>query len=264
MFKYLHYILHFIFVIIVLLDFSPAMSMTIDPMNSDKDHIIYGSEHECVLLLSGFYEGFNGKIPYSGSCVLIDNQHFLTAAHILHTSIEHYVVFKEEKYDCSYIVIHKNFMPKKNGFYDIALGKLKSPIKLNFYPELYDQQDEIGKISSQAGFGFPGDFATGYNKKTNLQIMRRAGSNIVAEIEKHLLICRNNDIPRTSLESLITPGDSGGGLFIGAKLAGIHSCVFATDGATDSDYGDESGHTRISNYIEWINSNKNLDLKIEK
>ena len=63
---------------------------------------------------------------------------------------------------------------------------------------------------------------------------------------------------KTELEFLISPGDSGGGLFIDQKLAGIHSYVYATDGKSDSDYGDVGCSTRVSDYIEWIDKTKQL------
>ena len=60
------------------------------------------------------------------------------------------------------------------------------------------------------------------------------------------------------LEYLIAPGDSGGGVFIdfgsGPLLAGIHSFGAAWDGLVDSDYGDASGHTRVSVFNSWIDS----------
>jgi hypothetical protein len=60
---------------------------------------------------------------------------------------------------------------------------------------------------------------------------------------------------KTELEFLIASGDSGGGLFIDNKLAGINSCVMAVDKKPDSTYNDESGHTRISKFIGWIKEN---------
>jgi hypothetical protein len=63
------------------------------------------------------------------------------------------------------------------------------------------------------------------------------------------------------MEFLIASGDSGGGLFIDQKLAGINSCVMTTDGHTDSNHNDESGHTRISQHINWIESTINENEK---
>jgi hypothetical protein len=60
---------------------------------------------------------------------------------------------------------------------------------------------------------------------------------------------------KTSLEFLIASGDSGGGLFIDGKLAGINSCIMAVNGSPKSDYRTESGHTRISINLDWILEN---------
>jgi secreted trypsin-like serine protease len=71
-------------------------------------------------------------------------------------------------------------------------------------------------------------------------------------MERSCLICSISGGKKTELEFLIASGDSGGGLFLDGKLAGINSFVSAEDGKTNSSYGDESGHTRISLYREWI------------
>ena len=54
------------------------------------------------------------------------------------------------------------------------------------------------------------------------------------------------------LEFMIAPGDSGGGMFIGNKLAGINSFLMAADKKPDGTYGDEAAFTRISLYVDWI------------
>jgi hypothetical protein len=75
---------------------------------------------------------------------------------------------------------------------------------------------------------------------------------MVDGIFNHMLICSLKHGQKTSLEFLISHGDSGGGLFIDSKLAGINSCVFAEDKSLNSDINDESGHTRISINKKWI------------
>ena len=60
----------------------------------------------------------------------------------------------------------------------------------------------------------------------------------------------------TVLEYMIGSGDSGGGLFIEGKLAGINSCVMAVERSPMSKYGEESGHTRVSKFIDWIEKSK--------
>ena len=59
-----------------------------------------------------------------------------------------------------------------------------------------------------------------------------------------------------TLEGLIAPGDSGGGLFIttstGTYLAGVNSFVGSDFGQPHSVYGNFSGHTRVSAFSDWI------------
>ena len=70
-----------------------------------------------------------------------------------------------------------------------------------------------------------------------------------------MLLCTpSSKINKTELEFMIAPGDSGGGLFIDNKLAGIHSCIMAEGHKAKSDYRTESGHTRISDHVDWINN----------
>jgi hypothetical protein len=90
---------------------------------------------------------------------------------------------------------------------------------------------------------------TGYAVSDGL---KRAGSNIVDRVEGGLLVCSVSSGRRTSLEYLITPGDSGGGLFIGNELAGIHSIIMRNAGSPSGRYGDESGHTRLTLHRDWI------------
>jgi hypothetical protein len=50
-------------------------------------------------------------------------------------------------------------------------------------------------------------------------------------------------------------GDSGGGLFIEGKLAGITSLVLSNNKSVDSIYEDEGAFVEIYPYLEWINNN---------
>ena len=53
---------------------------------------------------------------------------------------------------------------------------------------------------------------------------------------------------------MLAPGDSGGGLFIGDRLAGINSFLMASDKNPNGSYTDESAFTRVSLYTNWIES----------
>lgn len=226
---------------------------TIDPNVDKSKYIEYGKKHECVLPIVGISideEGANSF--FNGSCVLINSQYFLTAAHVVQDSVTQHLLHNKKAIECTKLIIHKDFK-NKYGYFDIAIGRLRKPIEIEFYPELYTKNDEVNKICSISGFGFSGNFNTGYDVSVQPK-HRLAGSNYIDSIEKHLLICSADKGIKTSLEFLIAPGDSGGGLFINQKLAGINSCVFATDGKPDSDKSDYTGHTRVSIFIEWINT----------
>lgn len=225
-----------------------AHSGTIDPNTPDAKYIEYGLQFECVLEIMGSYE--NNQL-FSASAVAIDKNWVLTAAHVvkgsrfvfIHNSSAKRCIIVDE------VICHKDFEEKVFGTADIALCHTSSDLDLEFYPDLYDNDDEMDKICSIAGFGFTGTFNTGLKYNDGY---RRAGSNKIDAIENDLLICKPSINNKTELEFLIATGDSGGGLFIDGKLAGINSCVTAVDKRPDSTYNDEGGHTRISKFLSWI------------
>ena len=231
----------------------PSISGTIDPYVSDDKYVSYGKDFIYVGKICGIY---NSGEKFCASAVAIDDHHILTAAHVVNGSKSCLVYFNNKEYCISNVIVHKDFDHKKYGVADIAIGYSEKSFELEFYPELYTDTDEIGKLCCMSGYGFHGTFNTGakfYDGK------KRAGSNVIDHIEKDLLICspsKLGDHKRTSLEFLIASGDSGGGLFIANKLAGINSCVMAIDRVPSSKYNEESGHTRISKFVPWIIKHK--------
>lgn len=253
-----------IFACIILLCFlySPTIAGTIDPDVPESKYIEYGKKYQCVLPIVGIYNDKENNF-FRGSCVVIDDSHILTAAHVVSNSVAQHVIFNSELYTCKKVIIHKDFKTSETGYYDIAVAKLDKKINLEFYPKLYSEKNELGKKCSMAGYGYGGNFTTGSIARHDN--VRRAGTNIIDEIEKHLLLCSVHTNPKTDLEILTSSGDSGGGLFIDNKLAGISSIVISTDGKTDSDYGDFCGHIRVSEYIEWIyEAKKSMEIEDEK
>lgn len=228
-------------------------SGTIDPNTPDNKYVEYAKDFHCVGKLCGSYE--DGK-KFCASAVVIDDHHILTAAHVVKNSEVCIVSIGGEDFFIKEFTINIGFNEKTFGIADIAIGYSEKSFGLSFYPELYDKEDEVGSICSIAGYGFTGNFITGSRFHDN---KKRAGSNIIDSINKDLLICspsQKNSQDKTSLEFLIASGDSGGGLFIKNKLAGINSCVISSDGNPNSSYNDESGHTRIFVYKQWIIDNK--------
>jgi hypothetical protein len=224
-----------------------SIAGTIDPHTSDQKYIDYGAKFHSVVKLCCF----DGKGMSCGSAVVIDPHWIITAAHVVENCHSWTVNIGENKYNIKNMIMHKDYDTNVFGYADIALGYIEDPIDLDFYPSIYEEDDEIGKLCSISGWGFTGTFNSGTKKHDGL---RRAGSNFIDKIERHVLICspsKRHQKP-TELEFLICSGDSGGGLFIDNRLAGINSSVIGYDGSSNSTYNDESCHTRVSLYKEWI------------
>lgn len=176
----------------------------------------------------------------------------LTAAHVVHEVVKGHIHINDRQIDILKFVVPEKFQHGDKLGSDIAICFLKADIGLEFYPQLYEKNDEISRVSSISGFGVYGTFASGGVKSDK---KRRAGSNVIDSILEDLLIVTPGGPRKTELEFCITPGDSGGGLFIDNKLAGINACVFHNSGeknVTLGKYGHEGAHTRISVHRKWI------------
>lgn len=230
---------------------SICLAGTIDPNIADKHYISYGSKFKCIVSVCGQEE--SGK-QYCASGVAIKPHWILTAAHVIKQAKTCNIKIESiKKIEALTLIPHQDFDSNNFGYYDIGLIYCNEDLSLDFYPELYDKENEVDQICSMSGYGVTGNFRTGVIISDNI---RRAGSNTINYIDRQLLICNLTDKP-TSMEFLIASGDSGGGLFINKKLAGINSCVMSTGKPVNSSYGCESGHTRVSQHISWINKEIN-------
>lgn len=238
-----------ILVIFFILTLDSLLAGTIDPNTPDEKYIEYGKKHKCVVELHGIDKGSGKK--FFASAVIIKPRVILTAAHILSEAVNEksFILLDKEQINIVAAIYPSEYNRETFAVKDISVGVLASNANLDFYPELYDGDDEVGKVCSIAGMGITGNHRDGANTHDG---QKRAGSNIVDETFKELLICSLNKGKKTGLEFLIANGDSGGGLFIDKKLAGINSCVMADDKSLNSNYNDWSGHTRVSLHKPWI------------
>jgi hypothetical protein len=241
-----------------------SLAGTIRPDVDDEKYIEYGKKHECVLKVR-IKEKTNDKFLVGyGSCTMIGPKTMVTAAHIVGGIDEIYVLSPDGKeIKVKYSAFPSLFKLEKTAErWDIAVCRLEEEIKLGFYPELYRDKDEIEKVCSIAGFGATGNHDTGV---TDRSLQKRAGSNVIDAIINEMLVCTAGSERITSLEYLIASGDSGGGLFINKKLAGINSNVATIykDQKADSDKNDFGCHTRVSNHAEWIDQCIEVFDKIE-
>jgi hypothetical protein len=232
---------------------SPAISGTRNPRTSDSKHLAYGEKHQCVVPVRGEFKVKDSKniIKFEGSGVVIKPRYVITAAHVVQKAENPYIIIGDKKIEIDWVLIPRLYKEENTGPYDIALCRLKEEAIIDFYPELYEKDDELGKLCSVAGWGSHGTWNTGTIHDDN---KRRAGSNYIDPIMFNgMMVCSvQGTKTQTSLEFLIGKGDSGGGLFINKKLAGIHSCIYTGDGKLDSSYKDYSAHTRVSLHKPWI------------
>ena len=212
----------------------------------------YGSKHNCVVKINAWIK--ETKYLTTASAVIIGPHIVLTAALGMIDVHDSKVVIGNSEYPIIAAVCPTEYRQHKYGIADIAVCYVKKKLPQEFYVKLYDKSNEIGKICSISGWGRNGSFKSGHQSTTKKY--RLAGSNFVDSIDRDMLMVSpsksSND--RTSLECIVSPGDSGGGMFIEGKLAGIHSIITTTvSGASlTGGYHCKSGSTRVSKFKSWI------------
>lgn len=224
-----------------------AAAGTIPPSGDDAKYVEYGDQFPFVAKISCVSKA-TGHTQLA-SCTLIGPRHCVTAAHVVHGTHSWAVSVNGVSVPLEVVVVHEEFSGDKIGCCDVAVGRSSKDFGLDWYPSLYSETDEPGLVSSQAGYGMTGTFASGATRSDG---KRRAGSNVIDKIDNGMLVCSNSGGRVTSLEYLICPGDSGGGLFIGNELAGVHSFIAVEKRSPSGRFGEESYHTRISQHREWI------------
>jgi len=233
-------------VLILLCLFGSAFAGTTDPNIDDARYLEAGEQHGYVLKI--YTENADGELG-CGSAVAIGDQWMLTAAHVVHDATQASVHTDRRSWSIGRIVVHPRFKHAMMGEHDLALVQCDEPLGFSAYPLLADGTEAIGDDVVIVGYGATGSLATGYD---TIDGKRRAGTNTICRRDRSLWICHG--CAGTSAREILTaPGDSGGALLVRGRLAGIHSIVMRDGkGEVLSTTGQESGHTRVGDYLEWI------------
>lgn len=215
---------------------------------------------------------------WAGSGTLIGGRWVLTAAHIAEGADELTFSIAGQDIAARRWYIHSQWRGALLGGGDLAIIELDTNVTRTMgikKARLSSSKRELGERAVFVGYGRTGTGITGDTHSADGRLAgrnyldaygswlgggSRASNILLADFDKTKQPARENILGsnrRDSLEFLIAAGDSGGGVFLdtkkGYRLAGVHSFVFAlNDGDPNSDYGDGSGHTRVSPYINWI------------
>jgi len=191
-----------------------------------------------------------GKLAV-GSGVVFADRWALTAAHV----VEDAMTVSVDGNRVEAVYVHPQYDQSSVGWNDIAVLYCPADFGLDYYPPLADGEDKPGDLVTLAGYGATGKIATGHSKSDGLL---RAGTNTIERFERTIIVCHaeSGSSPR---EFVIAPGDSGGPLFVGAgqeaAIAGIHSFTSKVGtGPVRSRRGEETAHTRVSLFVDWIDA----------
>lgn len=228
----------------------------------------------------GQFIGTDSGGGFAASGVLIDSNWVLTAAHVVDGATLLEYNLGGSQYTAESWIAHPNWNGNVSKGYDIGLVKFATNIadaQSVDPPTIYSGSVD-NRVGTSVGFGTTGTGVTGWEPvKYSSQLQKRAGNNVIDAwylppgkpgTTPHIFLSDfdnpafgssyddgNNfgGFDPIDLEYLIAPGDSGGGVFVGTELAGIHSFGWGRlDGDPNSDYDDVSGHTWVAFFEDWI------------
>ena len=229
---------------------SVAAAGTIEDGIPDARYREYG-EQFAAYTLRIIGQNTEGKLQV-GTCTVIAPHWAITAAHVVEDLTECSVLTARQLHRIDRVFAHVGY----DGTFqrhDIALVHVVKPFELEWYPPLTDGSEQLGSVATAVGYGVTGPLSTGHERGDG-QI--RAGTQRLIATEGSVWVClvRRSGSP---LPYCIAPGDSGGGLWARDSagrtvLVGVNSYTATTEPKTRSKAGEESGHTRVALYLDWI------------
>jgi hypothetical protein len=209
------------------------------------------------------------------SGVVIGNQYLITAAHAVDRAADVSFDINGQTYTGRRWRTHPAWTGENfQSGVDFAIIKIQGVIPSVTPAKLWRKGKEVGKVGVIVGYGATGTGDTGATSPTGVKHAGRNRIDATSGFNSRMIQIDLDPEPGTApavallasagrtfnatidtpvpLEYLSARGDSGGGLFINGRLAGITSHLLAPDGDPNASFGDIARFTRITPWTKVI------------